>query len=917
MEKNSVSINNSRSSTLKYKDQDLLLFGSSRESTIPINNEIISTEKREYGTENYSIDAIDFGIYDLLSSSSENSSISFTSSFNESTSSLENYSWSSCKIEYDKRQTIIDSKWGGFALHMRLWDDDNAPVIKVKTIQDFELSFSEYTGILSDRVVGACSTFLSKSPENGLYVLSKCQLKTMNLRDISILRYHRYIQYLDLSYNNLTDITALSDIPYLMYLNVSHNRLQNVLRFSPPWYLTYVNLSHNDITVIDDLSEFWSIVRLDLSHNAIENITGLQNLKHLHYLNLSYNLIEVVENLDKMNIQELNLEYNCISSFVSRDPEDGIKTLPNLRTLIMGHNKIMTLEFFKGAYGLRLIDLKYNKIADLMEVSHLKSFVYEVDLRGNPCTKWPNYRDVLLFTMPSVMYVDGAGVSITEKVSAAEMFAPSVELISARNVTKLVLLEQLNIPKIDMHVSPYDEVSPPIIILSGPSTVKKTLLAKTIANALPKRVRFCRNHTTRDGPDCEEDMECFHFVKREDFNEMVRRGEFLAIQELLGHSYGFHINEIALVASEKKIGITQMDLFATIQMESRYANTKMVMVLTKDEDLHRQWIKDKFEIFTWMKDSVENLLAVKIGGRVGIDSVESSLSKMDFITEIVNDVIEDLDLPTYGIWVRPQGTGATATDIILESQTLLPKVTVTRSQLELEEKKHITFRGEQQDDITHTVGPVQTSEEQFQKYSELKVLLDEKSNIIIEDEDSKRKKQREKVLLRRSQMKFEDAEFVPIEELDEDSSEESIPHAPRKKVDHPDNLKDEFVKVVIASRRMYIDHHLNNPGFYSLVLFVDDFKNAFNSLMDFIYEVYINHPLRKPRYDFTSDKLPQELINNKITLITNQFQEQLSTGKMQQKTLSTSYGLTSSNEVMDAQMTLQEKDFFFNMESHF
>lgn len=72
--------------------------------------------------------------------------------------------------------------------------------------------------------------------------------------------------------------------------------------------------------------------------------------------------------------------------------------------------------FIQGAYALRYIDLKYNKIDDLLEVSHLKSLVYEVDFRGNPCTKWPSYRDVLLFSMPSVMFVDGAEVTISEKV---------------------------------------------------------------------------------------------------------------------------------------------------------------------------------------------------------------------------------------------------------------------------------------------------------------------------------------------------------------------------------------------------------------------------------------------------------------------------------------------------------------------
>ncbi|KAG5331425.1 LRGUK protein, partial [Acromyrmex heyeri] len=132
-----------------------------------------------------------------------------------------------------------------------------------------------------------------------------------------------------------------------MYLNASHNKIEHVSDFTPPWYLTYVNLSYNYITDIGDLSSCWSIVRLNLSHNILESISGLKNLKHLQYLNLSYNLIERIENLDDLNIRELNLEGNYITSFRSAIPGRGINTLSNLRIILLGHNRLSTLSFFK------------------------------------------------------------------------------------------------------------------------------------------------------------------------------------------------------------------------------------------------------------------------------------------------------------------------------------------------------------------------------------------------------------------------------------------------------------------------------------------------------------------------------------------------------------------------------------------
>lgn len=75
----------------------------------------------------------------------------------------------------------------------------------------------------------------------------------------------------------------------------------------------------------------------------------------MRYLNLSYNLIEYIENLDRLNIEELNLEGNCILSYKSAIPGYGISTLSDLRKLYLGYNKLSTLEFFKVIVFYRII----------------------------------------------------------------------------------------------------------------------------------------------------------------------------------------------------------------------------------------------------------------------------------------------------------------------------------------------------------------------------------------------------------------------------------------------------------------------------------------------------------------------------------------------------------------------------------
>ncbi|KAF7408792.1 hypothetical protein HZH66_003329 [Vespula vulgaris] len=696
-----------------------------------------------------------------------------------------------------KKKSIARSNWGGYALDIQLWEDEESPVIKMRYMDDVSFDNLEKDGIFSDRLIGLGSSFLTKSPECGLYILAKCVMRRMSLTDITVLYYHRYLQYIDLAYNNLTNLMPLSGIPYLMYLNASHNKLIDVLNFTPPWYLTYVNLSNNHITEMCDLSSFWSIVRLDLSYNEIEVIFGLHNLKYLQYLNMSYNLIKYIENLDNLNIKELNLEGNCITSYRYTKLGSNMKSLINLRTIILGYNKLSSLNFLKDACSLRFVDLKFNKIMDLLEVSKLKGSIFEIDLRGNACTKWPNYRNVILFSIPSIMFIDGVEASITEKISAATIFAPSLSLMTSRNITKLTLLEYLSTPKIDSHVIAYDKIRPPLLILTGPSGVKKRKLSLHISRVIPNKIKYCKWYTTKQSKTGEDEDKSFIFVKREDFNEIACSGNFLGIQDLLGNSYGFHMNEIASLITEQKIGITPADLHTTMQICNRYLNVKPILVIINDITQHQSQIENKFDIYTWIQDSIGDLLAINIGKHTFVKE-ESRNSILNFVVTIIDEIINSLELPGYSMFVRPQDYGATTTDIIYESKLILPKL----------------IKIQEQNDI-------------YRQFNDLKILLDEESNIIINN------KKRRTLLCH---YKKYDKIFTDDDSNDTISSEDTllISQCEDNNIEKSENLKRMFVELVLQTRKIYLEHHEKNPGFFSLVLLTDNYNEAFNVLKNFI-----------------------------------------------------------------------------------
>ncbi|XP_011301137.1 leucine-rich repeat and guanylate kinase domain-containing protein isoform X2 [Fopius arisanus] len=575
---------------------------------------------------------------------------------------------------------ISEIKWGDCILDENFWEEPN-------DIWEAE----EIEGFLSDRMIENRLSLLAKCRYEDSYALTKCNLSRLNLVDIMELRKYKYLQYLNLSYNNINDLSPLEEFPYLTHLDVSHNNLTSATLSTPPLYLTHMNLSHNKITTIHDMSGFWSIIYLDLSHNSIELVSGLQNLKYLKYLDLSHNLIDCVRNLDDLNIEKLNLEFNRIAKFHS-SPGEGLDNLRKLRILILNHNKISSLFFLHNAfYSLRIIDLGHNKIGDLLGVSNARAFLEEIDLRGNTCNTWPFYREVLLHAMPTLTCIDGCEVAVSEKISALAKFSPPVDLLASKALSRLILLEHLIPPIIHDNVIPYDQPDPVLVVLSGPSAVKKIILGLRIAKRMPDKVKYCRSYTTREF-SAHEEARAYKFIDRENFNAMARNGEFLTVEELVGDSYGFHAEEIGILRKENKIGITQMDLGATIQLKHRYPNVKIILVMVNNEEIHEQWIRDKFKIFTWIKDSVENLLALTIGRLSRESNVESAVSKQNFVSQIISEIIQDLDLPNYCNYVRPQGTGATAMDIILQSRMMLGRVTKTAKEIITE--KHIQFQND-------------------------------------------------------------------------------------------------------------------------------------------------------------------------------------------------------------------------------
>ena len=76
-----------------------------------------------------------------------------------------------------------------------------------------------------------------------------------------------------------------------------------------------------------------------------------------------------------------------------------------------------------------------------------------------------------------------------------------------------------------------------LFVISAPSGAGKTSLVHALLGINP-HIHLSVSYTTRDPRPGEQDGKDYHFVSRETFLEMAKRGEFLESAEVYGNLYG-------------------------------------------------------------------------------------------------------------------------------------------------------------------------------------------------------------------------------------------------------------------------------------------------------------------------------------------------------------------------------------------
>jgi guanylate kinase len=122
---------------------------------------------------------------------------------------------------------------------------------------------------------------------------------------------------------------------------------------------------------------------------------------------------------------------------------------------------------------------------------------------------------------------------------------------------------------------------PLIYIISAPSGSGKSTLVNELLKLVPN-LDFSISYTTRDLRGSEQNGKQYHFVTREEFEQMIRNDEFLEHASVFGNYYGTARRFLQEAAEKKHDLLLDIDVQGAEQMKRKLPEAVSIFVLPPD-----------------------------------------------------------------------------------------------------------------------------------------------------------------------------------------------------------------------------------------------------------------------------------------------------------------------------------------------
>jgi guanylate kinase len=122
-----------------------------------------------------------------------------------------------------------------------------------------------------------------------------------------------------------------------------------------------------------------------------------------------------------------------------------------------------------------------------------------------------------------------------------------------------------------------------VFIISAPSGSGKSTLVRRLLETDPTLL-FSISYTTREPRGAEVDGIQYNFIKRDEFLEMQKRGEFLEWAEVFGNYYGTHRSVVDRGVATGRDVVLDIDVKGARQLREKIPDAVSIFILAPSRD---------------------------------------------------------------------------------------------------------------------------------------------------------------------------------------------------------------------------------------------------------------------------------------------------------------------------------------------
>ncbi len=116
-----------------------------------------------------------------------------------------------------------------------------------------------------------------------------------------------------------------------------------------------------------------------------------------------------------------------------------------------------------------------------------------------------------------------------------------------------------------------------LVVVSGPSGVGKTTICHALVDRLGAQPSV--STTTRPAGSGERNGQDYLFLSQQQFEEHLKKDEFLEHAQVFGHSYGTLAQPVIEALQNGRIVVLEIDVNGAKQIRQRFGRAKMFLIL--------------------------------------------------------------------------------------------------------------------------------------------------------------------------------------------------------------------------------------------------------------------------------------------------------------------------------------------------